>query len=477
MHRPLFISRRQFNTGIAAAPWLAGLASVRGAEAAAPRLKAIVHQGMLVKDSTVPGETRAENVTPAHPNGLQLAKNRFLLLYATRGFRGIDDDRAICYQLRREGFDGPVLKEGLLSTPYDRGDAQPFTSSYTFKQHGHPVAFGVPKGAKIAGRESPHANVFAAKWRTRVLHIANGAIVHDSSREGQAVEWVQFRLNDDESDIEILQPVQSLRQKGFESGPLFCSAKKCVWMNQSYVNAVPFNADCSEWIDANHFAGDRVAALRYAFNPTSRLYEWVETGEYLIDPVGGVSEASVVPWGNDWLIGVRLAGAPIDKPGRPKRAAHGVGWVRTSDPMKGLGEIAFPPVPNCQGGRTAYRCADGVLRVFAGDATVPPKNGKPRSKRNPIYAWDIDPDRGFAASEPRVIFDAWKAQIEMRPESVPMCDMIKLMPPVGNRQILLHRLTYAPNNFPPTAEEIAACGVYYARLEYDGPVAPIWQFA
>jgi hypothetical protein len=240
---------------------------------------------------------------------------------------------------------------------------------------------------------------------------------------------------------------------------------------------VPFNADCSEWIDANHFAGDRVATLRYAFNAATGLYEWVETGEYLIDPLGGVSEASVVPWGDDWLIGVRLAGAPIDKPNRPKRGAHGVGWLRTSDPFKGQGEIAFPPVPNCQGGRTAYRCADGVLRVFAGDATVPPKNGKPRSKRNPVYAWDIDPDRGFAASEPRVIFDAWKADIAMRPDCVPMCDMIKVMPPTGNSQVLMHRLTFAPNNFPPTADEIAACGVYYARIEYDGPEQPAWQFA
>jgi hypothetical protein len=475
MHRTSFISRRQFNAGLAAAPWLASCSASRGAEAGTPRLKAIVHQGMLIADSIVPGETRADNVTSAHPNGIQLAKNRFLVLYATRGFRGIDDDRAICYQLRSEGFDGPVLKEGLLSKPYDLHDLD--TSSFAFKQHGHPVAFGVPKGAKIAGRDVPHAGLFVAKWRTRSVNIKLETLVHDSSREGQGVEWVQFRLKDDESDIKILQPVKTLRQKYYEAGPLICEASKYGWMNQSYVNAVPYNAECNEWIDANHFAGDRVATLRYRFDHATGLYEWVETGDYLIDPLGGVSEASVVRWGDDWLIGVRLAGAPIDKPGRPKRAAHGLGWLRTSDPMRGQGEIAFPPVPNCQGGRTAYRCADGVLRVFAGDATVPPKNGKPRSKRNPIYAWDVDPDRAWAASEPRVIFDAWKAEIGMRPDSVPMCDMIKLMPPTGNSQVLLHRLTFAPNNYPPTSDEIAACGVYAARLEYDSPVASAWQFA
>ena len=37
-------------------------------------------------------------------------------------------------------------------------------------------------------------------------------------------------------------------------------------MNQSFVQAVPFNEDASEWADVNHFDGGRLAALKYRYN-------------------------------------------------------------------------------------------------------------------------------------------------------------------------------------------------------------------
>ncbi len=399
-----------------------------------------------------------------------------MLLYATRGFRGIDDDRSICFQLRSGGFDGPVLKDGFLAQSIDDWDPRGEGKRY-FKQHGHPVAFGVPKSAVIAGKTPRHANVFVAKWRTRAIAIdSGGKIAGESSRVGQGVEWVQFRLSPDENDLEIIQPAAELRQRGFETGPAICSAPKYGWMNQTYVNAVSLNTNCDEWIDANHFAGDRVAALRYVFNVERGIYEWTEAGDYLIDPLGGVSEASVVPWNGQWIVGARLAGVPIDKPNRPKRGAHGVGWLRTSDPFRAEGEIAFPTIPSCQGGRTAYHCADGVLRLFSGDATVAPNNGKPRNKRNPIYSWDIDPDANWTASPPSMIFDAWRSSAVMRPNSVPMCDMIKVMPAASRSQLLLHRLTFATADSAPDEQEIDACGIYYARMDFEQDVPPTWQF-
>lgn len=476
MHEDQAFSRRQFHALLAAAYGCGTGDSLQARGPGAPRLKGIVHRGVLVRECPLAGETRADGIAPAHPNGLQLARDRFLVLYATRGYRGIDDDRSICYQLRAEGYDGPVLAEGFLSRSIDDWDPLQTGERY-FKQHGHPVAFGVPQGAKIDGRTPPHAGLFVAKWRTRAVPTT-GDLTGAGHRVGQGVEWVQFRLNAAADDIDVVQPATTMRQQGYETGPLVCSAPKYAWMNQTFVNAVPYQSDGSQWIDANHFAGDRVAALRYAFNSSRDLYEWVETGPYLIDAKGGVAEASVVPWGDEWLVGVRLAGVAIDKPDRPQRGAHGVGWLRTSDPFSGQGELAFPPVPNCQGGRTAFRCADGVVRVFSGDATVFPNNRKPRNKRNPIYAWDVDPDRAWAPSEPRTIFDAWKAEwaATLRPDCVPMCDMIKLMPPIGNKQFLMHRVTFAPTNFPPTEAEIDVCGVYSAELEYDGPVEPLWRF-
>src|SRR5205809_4515291 len=152
------LTRRQFNFGA-----LGGLAwPVLGGRTA--EIESIEPLGMLVKECALPGETRADDVVPAHPNGLQVARDRWLLVYATRGFRGVDDDRSVVYQLRRGGPDGAVVKEGFLART--RIDWDPFGEGKSLvKQHGHPVAFGVPKGARIDGKPAPHGNVFIAKWR------------------------------------------------------------------------------------------------------------------------------------------------------------------------------------------------------------------------------------------------------------------------------------------------------------------------
>src|SRR6266550_1368330 len=125
------------------------------ASAVAPRLLratpdasqvSIEHKGKLIHECTVPGETRKDDVFPAHPNGIRLSRDRFLFIYATRGFRGIDEDRSIIYQVRSEGFDGPVLKEGLLAASID--DWDPLGDGKRYKRNqGAPTAFGVPKGA------------------------------------------------------------------------------------------------------------------------------------------------------------------------------------------------------------------------------------------------------------------------------------------------------------------------------------------
>lgn len=429
---------------------------------------------MFIDSCPLPGETRASQVTPAHPNGLQIARDRYLVLYATRGFRGIDDDRSICYQLRRSSFTGPVLAEGFLSRSVDGWQPNDDGKKY-FRQHGGPVAFGVPKGALVGGSVPAHAGVIVCKWRVMGVPIVGDVIDH-TSRAGMGVEWIQIRLNAGETDIEIIQPRALLRQVGFESGPAICPLPDYGWMNQAYVNAVPYNDAADQWVDVNHFDRNRVAALRYAFNPRRGIYEWVQTGNYLIDPKGGVWEASVVRWGSEWLVGTRLGNA-VDEPGRPKRGNRGVGWLRTDDLFGGKGTLAFPAVPAPQAARSIYRCADGVLRVFAGDSSVPKGNGRTPTRRNPVFAWDIDPDNHWAASPAQLIFDAWKLKANLRPNCVPMCDMIKLMSPVGSTQSLFHRVTFAPNNFPPTADELATCGVYHAELQYDREIPPIWSFA
>ena len=195
-------------------------------------IEQIEHRGKLIHECGLPGETRADDVFPAHPNGIQVSARRFLLVYATRTYRGGDDDLSIVYQLRDGAYDGPVLAEGMLAKSVNDWDPFDDGSAYV-RQHGHPVAFGVPRGALIKGRPAPNANVFVVKWRVcaRVIDPATGFLVAsgthpDLSERTQGVEWVQLRLNDAEDNIEIVQPAQPLRQRGYEEGDAFCSNRR-----------------------------------------------------------------------------------------------------------------------------------------------------------------------------------------------------------------------------------------------------------
>ena len=165
-------------------------------------------RGKLIHECGLPGETRGDGVFPAHPNGIPLSKDRWLLIYSTRGWRCADDEMSIVYQIRKNTPAGPILKEGTLRKSLN--DWDPFEDgSAVVRQLGHAVAFGVPKGAMIQGKPAVNVNIFVAKWRI----VAPGVFDEPSGlvRRGQGfgwlkshtqnVEWTQFRLNDKEDDI------------------------------------------------------------------------------------------------------------------------------------------------------------------------------------------------------------------------------------------------------------------------------------
>ena len=110
-------------------------------------IERIEHRGILVHECAQPGDTRADDVYPGHPNGIQVSARRFVLLFATRGYRGVDDARSIIYQVRDGGFDGPVLSEGpgwfaraTIGIPFNDG------SAYVRQQSHMSRASGCPRG-------------------------------------------------------------------------------------------------------------------------------------------------------------------------------------------------------------------------------------------------------------------------------------------------------------------------------------------
>ena len=452
-------------------------------------IKQIEHFGKLIDDCTIPGERRVDQVAPAHGNGIQLAADRFLVLNSTLRFRGCDDNASIVWQLRKGGYDGEVIKEGLFARSID--DWYPLGDKYRcVKQHGHPVAFGVPKGALINGKPAPHGNVFTVKWRkvARVFVPEGGYIMWQTEPKEvraatQCVEWVQFRLNDAEDDLEIIHEPRQLRQVGYEGGDAVCELGPGR-MNQTYVQAVPFNAEATEWVDVNSFGlhvqsasrqteGDTsrgcVATLLYRFNPEQGLYEWVRTGP---PSQAGLFEGNISPHGSDWVIAARL-----------ESRAEGVAWMRVNDPLSEMVEPIIPgDVKSFHAPLSAYKCPDGITRLCTGDHTLSPYD----SNRDPIFIWDIAPDNGFRASNRKQIFSPEGDGVPIPHDHGPKADMIKLLPHAGgNTQTLIHRVRtcamavkeadYPSRIRPLTDGDFYGTAIYHAKVEYGEDYPGMWE--
>jgi len=439
-------------------------------------IQSIQHKGILLHECSVPGETRAEDRYPGNANGLQVSRDRFMMVYTTRGYRGTDDNLSVIWQLRDGSYDGPVISEGRVVESIDDWDPLD-TGISCVRAHLHPVAFGVPKGAVIDGRPAPHSNLFVLKWIRKARYIDPGTGYMPNVKETdpwlqantECVEWAQLRLNDREDEMEVVQPVGVMRQRGFESAYAFCDAD-VQWMSQTFTQPVPFNEDATEWVDFNFFNQKRIAAIRYAFNATRGVYEWVQTGPLIS---GGLVEGSVHRYDDAWVISARTWSSVKAPRGGP------VAWMRTRDPFDEVPEIVYPPEPNTTSPLTSFVCADGVLRLITNDLRISPYG----HHRNPLYCWDIDPDQGFAASNVRVIFDSKKAGVPIRPEAGICIDQAKVLPHAGgDTQYVIHRVRPVAINDPKKIgvqindQDKEPAGNYYAAFRYTEAYPGQWSF-
>lgn len=434
--------------------------------------------GFFIRECSLPGETRRDWVVPRQANALQVSRQRWLIVYGTHGYRGVDDERSVVYQLRDGGPEGRVLREGFLARALDdwRPDGVPAPPAGTayFKQLGHVVAFGVPRGAKVGGEVPPHANRFVACWRVlgRPLDVGKGYLGRSMAgsaldRETRYVEWIQCRLNDREDDIEVTQPARRLRQQGFEEGERFCSHADAGWMNQAFVPHVPLGDDHREWAVCNHFDRGRLALLKFRFDLKADRYAWVETGPWLSAAKAALSEASLVQSGDGtWLVSARTAGK--------------VGWASSREPFREWTPFVFPEDPHCSAPHTSWRCADGVVRIFTGDRVASPQ----RYDRDPLYQWDVagwPPQIGSR----QLIFDTRAAGLPFRPAVRSKADFPMLLPHQGRTQLVVFGVNTRgylfpydgqPSIVPINERELDASGLYFARLTYVSAPPPRWRF-
>lgn len=446
-------------------------------------LKQIRYEGPLITDVDVDGEGKGDGIIPAHASGaMPLSRDRWIIFVSTLDTRGWDAVRSIVYQLREGGPAGLVLREGLLIEA-ERG-WRPEPGGPTFRKvFGMPMAFGVPKGARRSGRSMPNENVFAVKCYRRVIEERDGRIVArdhspdslrsqaELTRRYQRVEWLQFRLNDAEDDIEIIQPRRTLMQLGYDDESEFCELGPGHYMNHAMTPPVAADPSCLTWYECDTFAFDEVsgrhghgqiAPVEYTWNAQTGLYEWTRVGSLHIIPGRAIGEASISRWDEDWVVAARSN--CID---------GSTAWYRTADLFAGLGEPTLRD--GTWGPRHSYRCADGALRIFLNDQSRSPYG----QKRNPLYMIRVDPVT-FDYGDPVVVLDAEQADLGL---VNPFLDMAKLCPGEGDHQRLVFRtisasMTTGPASGapPPTEAEMAVAGIHCAALVYDEPSDSQWAF-
>jgi len=219
----------------------------------------------------------------------------------------------------------------------------------------------------------PNENLFVLKWSRRALLERDGRLLSPDLHtklwpEGDAyirrlyrIEWMQFRLNDSNDDIEILQPFEVLKQSGYESEDLFCSLGPGHYHLHAMTPPVPEDDSCTTWLACDTFdsapwepyAHGRIAPVAFEWNAQTRLYEWTRTGA--ITGIEGkvIGETSISHIDGHWIIAARCF-----------KSSAATAWYRTEDLFSGLGEPVISEETRWQCPRHSYRCADGTLRFF-----------------------------------------------------------------------------------------------------------------
>ena len=429
-------------------------------------IASIRYRGVLIPESRVSGEGSADGMTPNYCQGMQVSRSRWLLLYDTVDRLGRDCWRAVFYQVRADTPDGPVLTEKRLTPMEALGTLSDGTE--ILRSCGQPAIFGVPKGA-LVGRSVPaHANVFAVTWFGLVVGRRDGQLQRVNQHPELDPAFLEphhtvlhVRLNDSEDDIEIIDGPRRLQP-----------AVGAPVSGHGWTRPIPVDAGYTQWFDSfsgqqregDRVLGHRAGVLCHSWDAGSKLYRWSRTGPFVTVREGErVSETCLVRLSDG---GFAIAVRSFTHGGRTY-------WSRTSDPFAGW--PAFVERPGTYGQRYAFRCADGVLRIFLNRQDLTPYG----DRRNPLYVFDVDPD-DFTYSNQQVVMDSRQLGL---PLSEPFLDHVHLFEPCGGTQLLSVRaITRAQvwrqdDGVLPTPAEMSAAGIHLVEIEYDGACQPVWRFA
>jgi len=447
--------------------------------------------GSLVDKSTLAGQTRREGVYPGHGDAFRVGRDRWLILYSNRGFMGDDNYKSLIYQLRRDRIDGDLVKEGIFEASRRfrvAGDESDYST-----QLGAPGVFGVPKGVTRPGLATA-ANLFVAKYyvrynrlrydadnRPRLSANMGAAAIPNLPDRDVGMCWAQFRLNEREDDIEMIQPPTALVQKGFEASDDSCELGSGVHVaNHGFSRPFLIEPDRPFWCDVHCFGGARggIAPVGFEFNAATSRYDWVRVGTPLRDPDYGIGEPSMVPYKGRFILAARTGEKGCLKPGwRMKKGT--IAWAMLDDPFD-YAPLEFTYPEDGRDLRAApmslARTADGVIRLFSNDHYNAPY---PETSRNPLYIWRIDPEDSFRRSDRQVVFDG----VALGLPGLPEASFVHLAPHAGgDRQAFTHFVAHGLTD--PYTEALQALNprciesrLYYGEVQLEGDVDGEWEFA
>jgi hypothetical protein len=449
-------------------------------------LSTIDYRGILIQDTGIAGERRADHAVPNVAAVARLSRDRWLVACNTVDDRGCDANRGITWELRADTPDGPVVRRGVFLRPDDHLD--PLRTGRRFwRGYSTPRLFGVPKGAMQCGVPRSNANAFVLTWSSKVRANVAGRLIEPTPGSGwpsdfapdvfhatrQAIptwrEGLQFRLSEREDDLDITVPRYWLRQRGDEA---FCAHGPGI-ASEPWCQPVREDDGAFSWLETvslqpQEYVGpqdaSRFTTLRHTWNSEMQRYAWTDTGAVHVLPGMRAGEPSLVRLAaDDWIIAIRCF-------------SHGgqTLWYRLRDPLGDFGPGTA--VVDAYSQRVALRGADGGLYLLINNLALSPYG----HKRNPLFCFAVDPD-GFAYHDRRVVFDACAAGL---PIDNPFVDHVAVLPPVGPRQGLPLRVidlcqvwNPGPDTPPLSPASTAATGVHYAELVYDRVEKDEWEFA
>jgi hypothetical protein len=246
---------------------------------------------------------------------------------------------------------------------------------------------------------------------------------------------------------------------------------------------VPFNNDCTEWVETNHLSTG-ISAIKFRFNSDTQLYEWTQTGPPINQVEGfGLSEGVLARHEDQWIVGVRpriiLEGIAPDWAGGRARDRGHTGWIKTDDPFAEMPPLQIVQSPHREAPMTLFECADKTLRLFSGEF----KHSPYKQRRDPLYVWDVS-TQDFTVSNERVVFDSVKAGVFPDDGMLRSTCFANLMPHAGGKaQYVSHRVLcfryragVEPHAPALTSEQLSKFGLYYSKIIYDRDCDATWSF-